>query len=295
MFRPTLIKSIILSAIIGGLLPSAIANSISEKFSASSETSEHRVDYRPIGQFTDAFCTETSRRTACAFDAIGQQGREYLTRYSAYLQQIPVSELDENDQLAFWLNTRNVLILHAIAEANNKRSLRSARGTFEAPGEMWTEKRITIEGVELSIDDIERYILLANFDTPNIIYGLYQGTKGGPPLAPSGFTGETVLDDLEQMGQAFVDSRTGVRVRRNRVDISAIYDWYSEALFGGDEASLRDHLISLSSDNPAEALAGDTALQTTRFNYSTDNHVIRQQSPAARTGGSFGGGATGGS
>lgn len=267
----------------------AMADMISEKFAAYDNTNTQIVDYSPMATFMGAYCTETSKRTACAYGAIDQRGKIYLSKYETYLSRIPVSTLNKDEQLAFWLNTRNLLIVHAIADARNSRTIKNGRGTFDAPGDMWTEKRITVEGQELSIDDIERYILLENFDNPNVIYGMYQGTKSGPALHSTGFRGATVQAELAALGEAFVNSRDGLRVRRDTASLNAIYDWYAPALFDGDEQALREHLASFASGKRAQGLAQATGFSTAKFSYSTDNYVIRQQTPQARIG--QGGGA----
>lgn len=294
MNRLKSLKAISIIALLATSAAPAIAESISEKFAASAATSQAQVDYRPIGQFTDAFCTVERSRVQCAYDAMGQQGERFLNRYESYLSNVPVSRLSKDDQLAYWLNTRNMLVVHAIAESKSRRSLKDGRGTFAAPGEMWTKKRISVEGVELSIQDIESDILLANFDDANLIYGMYQGTKGGPAMQKTGFTGDSVHADLAALGKSFVNSRNGVRVKKGKADINAIYDWYGPALFDGDDAKFKAHLASHATGKRASGLSGVAEFKTAKFSYSTDNFIIRQQSAAARTGGGTIGGAGGG-
>jgi len=169
------------------------------------------------------------------------------------------------------------------------------RGTADAPGSMWTQKRITVEGVELSIDDIEQGILLTSFnDDPNVLYGLYQGTTSGPTYPEQAFTGSAVRSQLVSLGQEFVNSRAGVKASRSKVEVPAIYDWYGDALFGGDADARNQHLIGLSEGQRAERLSTATEFKTRKFRYSGDELVIRQQNLAAGATGAGGGGGYGG-
>ncbi|MEL6324533.1 MAG: hypothetical protein AAFQ84_09930, partial [Pseudomonadota bacterium] len=198
-----------------------------------------------------------------------------------------------------WLNTRNILIVQAMAESNSRRRMQRARGTAEAPGSMWTEKRISFGDTELSIEDIEKDIILANWsDTPNVIFGLYQGTQGGAGLPAEGFRGETVHAELAATGKTFINARSGVRARRNSVEIPELFYWYNDAFFGGDEAAMTAHLATLAEGDRAEALTSGRQTKARKFSYRSDELIIRQQSvPTAGGAGGFagGGGAGGGS
>jgi hypothetical protein len=259
------------------------------------ETSQTSVEYRPIAEFNSAFVDEQRGRNKIAYSAVKTDGAVFMAQYMRYLSNIKVTSLSRDDQLAYWLNTRNLMIVQAMAEAPNRRRLSNLRGTASAPGSMWTQKRITVEGVELSIDDIEQGILLTSFnDDPNLLYGLYQGTTSGPTYPEQAFTGSAVRSQLASLGQDFVNSRSGVKAGRSKVEVPAIYDWYGEALFGGDTDVRNQHLIGLSDGRRAERLSTATEFKTRKFGYSSDELVIRQQNLAAGGAGGAGGRGFGG-
>ena len=256
----------------------------------AAETSQTAVNYSPLGDFNNAFTDEQRGRTRIAYAAVKTDGSVFLAQYMRYLANVNVTALSRDDQLAYWLNTRNLLIVQAMADAPNRRRLNRLRGTATAPGPMWTEKRITVGGVELSIDDIERGILLAHFnDDPNLLYGLYQGTSSGPSFPETAFTGDTVRPQLAALGQEFVNSRAGVKASRSKVEVPAIYDWYGDALFGGDEAARTAHLAGLATGRRAERLSAATSFKIRKFSYSSDELVLRQQNLATGGAGDFGG------
>ncbi|MEO9971965.1 MAG: DUF547 domain-containing protein [Hyphomonadaceae bacterium] len=284
--------------LLGG--PLAVAETISstevQQLTQVAETSQVAVSYQPITDFTSVFATEQRGRMKIAYATVATDGAEFMAQYTQYLSNIAATSLSRDDQLAYWLNTRNWLVVQAMSESRNRRRVSRHRGTAAEPGEMWAEKRITVEGVELSIDDIERGIILTSFnDDPNVLYGLYQGSAGGASFPKEAFTGAAVRTQLEDMGREFVNSRSGVKASRSKIEVPAIYDWYSEALFGGDVEARNAHLISLSNETRAERFATATQFKSRKYSYSNDEFVVRQQGVSASSSGNTGGGGGGGS
>ena len=292
------IKTILLTVGAAALLgaPAAFAADTTafNQFSTAATTSSVTVDYSPIQQFSKAFGKEERGRTKISYSAVEQQGQRFLDVYLNRLANVQVSSLSRNDQLAYWLNTHNMLVMQAMTDPKARRDMKKARGTADAPGAMWTEKRITVQGTELSLHDIEKYIVVANFaDKPNAVFGLYQGTKGSPPFKGDGFNGATLDADLAEAGKAHLKSN--FKAKGSKAQIPAVMQWYAAELFGGDNEALRTHLVSLSSDKNAKKLAGVTEFEARKFSYSSDEFVVRQQIASGGTGGGgFGGGNSGG-
>jgi len=247
-----------------------------DKFSTSSPTSSVTVDYSPIKQFSEAFGREDRGRTKISYAAVEQQGQNFLTAVMARFAAVQVSSLSRDDQLAYWLNTHNMLVMQAMTDSKARRNMSTARGTADAPGEMWTKKRITVQGTDLSLHDIEKNIIVANFaDKPNAVFGLYQGTKGSPAFKGDGFHGATLDADLAAAGQAHVKNH--LKVKGSKAQIPAVMYWYVADLFGGDQDALRAQLVSLSSEKNAKKLSEVTKFETRKFSYSSDELIIRRQ------------------
>jgi len=265
-----------------------------DKFSTSAPTSSVNVDYSPIQQFSTAFGQEKSGRTKISYSAVEQQGQRFLNLYMARLAAVDVSSLSRNDQLTYWLNTHNMLVMQAMTDPDGRRNMAKARGTGDAPGEMWTKKRITVQGTELSLHDIEKNIIVANFaDKPNAVFGLYQGTKGSPAFKGDGFNASTLDADLAAAGKAHV--KRNLKVKGAKAQIPAVMHWYAADLFGGDQDALRAQLVSLSTDKNAKKLSGVTEFEARKFSYSSDEFVARQQQQAysGSSGSGLGGGVSG--
>ena len=269
----------------GGLAIPLSANAeTSSQFAAYSAESTAVVNTTPYSEFLSALTIPERGRTLVAYEIAHAQGLPFMREYADYLAGVPVSQLNRDEQLAYWLNTRNFLLIHAIAEERRVRGFKNKRGTPSNPGSLWTSPRITVEGTSLSLQDIEEDILFAGWDEPNIVFGLYQGVKGGPALSREPFTGANVKDQLAEAARRFNSLPNNLRVRGDKVRISTYYDWYLPLAFSGSEATLRTHLSGLAKPSDQQTVANAETLD--RRKLSTDFEQYRVRQAAAGSGSS---------
>ena len=280
MIAPKILKPfmalIAMSALIMPWSP-AVAEDQFDVFAASDETNSQTVSYEKIEEFLDIYAVKRGERLNLSYSAMRPQGLAFLNGYQAGLGRISPTTLSRNEQLAYWLNLRNIMIIRAIADEQPRRSLKKARGDAGEPGEMWTRKRLSIEGVSLSINDVEQNIILRQFDDPNIVYGLYQGVQGGPALHGKGFQGATIAEDLQALGTEYVNQKGVISVRKDEVRVPLTYHWYKDALFNGDDSKVIEHIASLASSGLQTKVSSASSLGQQKFRYSLDEHQIRTQ------------------
>lgn len=271
------VAGIVATAMAGLLAPPALAMDEFDVFAVYDDANTQSINYAEFDKFLDVYSVKDGARLNFNYSAMRSQGGRYLNAYVTALASFTPSQWSRKEQLAYWLNLRNILIIRAIAAESPGRSLKNERWEGSSPGEMWTRERLTVEGVSVSINDIEHHILLNHFDNPNIIYGLYQGAQGGPALNGKMFTGEKVEQELQSIGETYVNDRKNVRVRSDRVRVSLIYHWYKDAAFNGEDAQVIEHIVSLAKPSLKTELAEITSISEQRFSYSLDEHEVRQQ------------------
>jgi hypothetical protein len=176
----------------------------------------------------------------------------------------PLRELNKNEQLAFWLNLHNVIVINKLVEEYPVSKIKSFRVSKRATP-FWEQKVTTIEGVPLSLMDIEQ-IVYHNFDNPVAIYGLFQGTIGGPRLPTVAFTGENVWMVLENNAAEFVNSNRGVRPKGIKIEVSIFYEW-SKAAFGGSDEAVLDHIFSYANYGFLGDMSGVQSLKYKTYNW----------------------------
>lgn len=168
---------------------------------------------------------------------------ETLDRLQTLPSKKPLATLSRDAQLAYWLNLRNLAVLKALADAYPRTKLEDF--IFAEDGVLH-QKNLTVLGYDLSVRDIEDY-LIATYEDPRIFYGFYYGVVGGPNIRTSAFRAKDVWTKLEDNATDFVNSLRGVRrVIGGEAQISELYAMYP-ALFGGEQ-SLLDHLSLYAED-----------------------------------------------
>lgn len=282
-------KKIIAAAAIVAVIsgPVSHAEQSSNLFAAYDENSVAYVENKPYSEIISALTISERGRTLVAYDIAHANALPFFQQYADYLANVPVSTLNRDEQLAFWLNTRNALLIKSLAEEKRVNGFRKKRGTPEVPGAFWTEKRITVEGVPLSLQDIEQDILFSGWDDPNIVFGLYQGVKGGPTLPREPFSGANVHEELAEAGRLFTSETHNFRVRGDKVRVSTYFDWYLPLAFDGDEGALRAHLATFAKANEQQVVS--VSGQLSRKKLSTEFEYYRPRQVNAGSSGSSSG------
>lgn len=246
-----------------------------ERFAARAETSAAVPDYAPLEKYVEVFGVSSGKRLKFNFAASREEGSAFLRQYAEFLSEVVPPTLASDDQLAYWLNLRNVLVLAHLSEKGGRADMKEDRAAGGTPGPAWTAKAVTVDGVALSIDDIERGIILANWKDPRVLYGLYQGSAGGPSAQRKAFRGPTVWADLEAAASSYLQTTAGIQLTKRGAEVSAVFDWYSAALFGGDEAALRAHLVERIPERAQAKFAAAPAIAYKPFNYKPDSFLPR--------------------
>ena len=248
-----------------------------EQFSSFDETSKATVDHRPMDQILNLINVEDGRKDKVAFSRLQGRVLEYVEAYINYLESVPVSSLNKNEQLAYWLNLHNISVIHVIAaNRNGHKKINNFRGTPEKPGSKWAEKTLLVEGQDLSLLDIEQNILAQNWENPLFIYGLYYGVQGSPTIHASAFSGANVQGILETNAERFINSKRNVNVKRRGLELSSLYEWHTEQLFNGDEVAVVNHISQYAEPKLASAIAENPVINKHRYNWRSVAFIPRQ-------------------
>lgn len=238
-------------------------------------SSSSPIDYSFYDTFMSRAAVNQGGRSKVAYDFLRDQKVDYLGNYISSLSRKSVNSLPKNDQLAYWLNVQNAVTMHAVIQDGKKtKSLKKLRGTPELPGELWTKPRVTIAGQNMSLQDIETK-LLTEFDNPNIIYGMYQGVRGGPSLSPTAYRGSVVEERLANKAKDYVNSKGTVSAKKDVIKVTPIFSWYKDKAFGGDDAALLAHLSVNAEPKLKTKLAGGKSFTTSKLNYRLDDFVTQ--------------------
>lgn len=212
---------------------------------------------------------------------VSNRGLGGLASYVYALQHVPVSKLSRDEQLAFWLNLHNALAAQTTAQSLDSIAQWSATTRHLVLGKPWREKNVEVEGQSLSLVDIERRILMRQWNDPRVLYGIHLPALGAPALPAKPFTGDSVWKMLENRARAFVNSDQALEFHGDDIHVSSLYFW-DDQLFN-NEAEVLNHLQHFATAERRAQIAKLDAIKATylnwrlvTFNSGYDRHQDRQ-------------------
>jgi uncharacterized membrane protein YgcG len=279
---------------LAAIVPTVVNADEFDRWASYNENETTPLDHTPMSNILRFLTVEAGRNSSMDYARLTGKPMEYCVQYRKFLEGIPVSALNKDEQLAFWLNLHNVTVIENLSkEPKSLRRIKKLRGEPGNPGKLWSEKLVTVEGVSLSLEEIEQNILIRHWDeNPDVIYGLFYGTKGSPFQGVRGFQGETVNKQLAKLGDKFLNNKQNVKIRKGQVQVSSIIAWNKPALFSDDDSALIAHIQSHAKGRLAKDISKVSAVNSKhKFGWSSNAYIQpRQSAGLASGGGGFGGG-----
>lgn len=198
-----------------------------------------------------------------------------LKEHLEYLQSIKVSNLNRDQQLAYWINLYNAATVNLILEHMPLESIRDINispGLF-ASGP-WGKKLLRIEGEKVSLNDIEHGILRPGWKDPRVHYVLNCASLGCPDLPNEAITATEFDTQLTAAAQRFIDHPRAVNIgENNEAVVSSIYVWFKDD-FGGSDASVLDHLRTYASKERQKELMKIRSIENHTYNWNLNSVPI---------------------
>jgi hypothetical protein len=176
----------------------------------STTTVDHAAWDRLLARYVR---TDTAGLNRVDYRGLRAEAQNDLRGYLERLQQVAVTRLSRAEQFAFWVNLYNAKTVEIVLAHYPVGSIRDINisGLF-ATGP-WGRKVMRVEGIELSLDDVEHKILRPLWRDPRIHYAVNCASIGCPNLARTAYTGAALETMLEQAARDYVNSRRGVSVK----------------------------------------------------------------------------------
>ena len=217
------------------------------RWQASDPQSTLHVDHSVWGRFLNQYLVsgQSGRANLVRYASINSRDKAALSQYIAKLVAVPMAKLSRAEQKAAWINLYNALTVQTILDHYPVQSIRDISSGWFSSGP-WDLKLVLVEGVELSLNDIEHRILRPIWQDNRVHYAVNCASLGCPNLQPEPFTAENSERLLARAAEEFINSQRGVDIVKGRLVVSSIYDWF-QSDFGGSEASLLTHLEKFAS------------------------------------------------
>ena len=208
------------------------------------------------------------------YAAFKRDSQAALKDYIATLQAVEPATLDRSEQFALLANLYNAKTVDVVLDHYPVKSIKDISlgggllGAFT--GGPWKAKVLEMQGVELSLDDIEHGMLRPVFKDPRVHYAVNCASVGCPNLGTEAFTGARLEAQLDASARAYVNSPRGVDPQLDGLVVSSIYDWY-QADFGGGEEGVLAHIRRYADPSLAAALQGTRSIDDYNYIWSLND------------------------
>ncbi len=235
-------------------------------------TVDHGAWQRILGAYLAPGADRVNR---FAYASVAPADRQALDGYIARRAATPISALARPEQLAYWINLYNALTVQVVLDHYPVASIHDiaiSPGLF-AIGP-WDKKLVEVEGVAVSLNDIEHRILRPIWRDPRLHYALNCASIGCPDLQATAFTAENAEALLEVAARAYVNHPRGARVENGELTVSSIYAWFRED-FGDTEAGVIAHLKRYAGPELAKALETVTDIEDYEYDWALNEPTQR--------------------
>lgn len=209
-----------------------------ERWRPAAETRQIEVDHSAWGMVLATYVVDDHPSGINRFDyaSVTVEDRALLDGYIEHLAAQQVSTLTRAQQQAYWVNLYNALTVQLILDNPDVSSIRKIKNGFFSIGP-WSRDIIQVEGVVLTLNDIEHRILRPLYEDARVHFAVNCASLGCPNLQAVPFTADN-LDELYERGaRAFINHPRGATVDGDLITLSSIFKWFKDDF--GDSRSER--------------------------------------------------------
>ena len=215
------------------------------------------IDHAPWDRFLESYVVSGADGVnRVAYARVGAADKRALADYIDGLAGVAIGAYNRRQQLAYWINLYNALTVKLVLDHYPVASVRDidiSPGWFSIGP--WDKQLLAIEGVALSLNDIEHRILRPIWRYARIHYAVSCASIGCPSLQAEAFTAANAEALLTAAARDYVNHTRGARIEDGRLIVSSLYVWYAED-FGDGDADVIAHLRRYARPDLAAALAG---------------------------------------
>ncbi len=157
--------------------------------------------------------------------------RAKLDGYVTLITGVSVDKWPREEQIAFWLNAYNALVLRTVIDhypIAGKSSEYPAKSVRQIPGAFDRTVR-HVAGRSLTLDQIEKDVL-SQFHDPRVYFAFGRGAVGGGRLRSEAFVPERIEEQLADVAAECVSRAQCVQLEHeaNRLTVSSIFSWHEK-------------------------------------------------------------------
>ncbi len=163
-----------------------------------------------------------------------------------------------SEEKAFYLNAYNVLVIKGII--NNY----PTKGPMEITG-FFDKKQYAINGLNLTLNNIENDIVRKKFNDARIHFALVCGAKSCPPIQAYAFKPEKLDAQLELVTKQSIQNAlfTKIDLKNKKASVSMLFNWYKD-----DFIKAKGSVLSFINTYLQSALPANTMIENYTYNWA---------------------------
>lgn len=193
------------------------------------------------------------------YDGIRKNRLLELKAFVQSLSEAQPAKLSKMEQIAFWLDAYNGLVVYQVVEKDAAPDSGRARSKF------FRGQYYQVAGQKRTLDDIEHKALLPLADDPRIHFVLVCGAQSCPPLKGSSFMGTSDLEkELENAASSYINNSDNVTIdaEGRKLVLNKIFDWYKD-----DFGDVRSFVAKYHRDG-AQLLTGEWDIEYREYDWN---------------------------
>jgi hypothetical protein len=231
--------------LVAGTAAAAPPAQLWERWTAYDPHSDKQIDHQAWGAFLSRYLRIGADGVhRVAYSRVTPADRAALDAYIDGLASLPISSYDRAEQLAYWINLYNALVVRVILDHYPVSSIQDVSPPSAPNGAgPWNEKLVKVEGTPISLSDIQNRILRPIWHDPRILYALSCGAVSCPNLQPEPYEAGRIDHQLSKAAMAYINDPRCIQIEGDRLGVSSLYRWYA-ADFGGSDSAIINHLMA---------------------------------------------------
>ncbi len=260
----TVLLGLVLLGALVWMIPASAQGKLA-RFGEFAPEATAKYDHSTFDGFLGKYIATTDdNRTIVNYKSVSQEDAQQLENYIDQLEATDVKTLSKAQAYVYWINFYNALTIKVILDEYPLSSIKKINFGFGP----WGKKLARVNGVRITLNNIEHDILRAHWSDPRTHYSVNCASYGCPNLQPVAYTVDNVEELLEKGAIDFINHPRGISVDANgNIQASSIYEWY-QVDFGDSEQGVLEHVRKYASEDLLAKLDGKNDIA--RFDYGWD-------------------------
>lgn len=204
----------------------------------SDESSQQKIDHGLWQAFLSSYLSDDNGSRTLNYQSVTAQDKKRLSDYLAALQTLDPRSYSKNEQLAYWINLYNALVINLVLTHYPIDSIKNIGDGLTGP---WNIELASIAGKQVTLNQIEHGILRPLWQDNRIHYVINCASIGCPDLPQQPFSSININQQLNDAARRFISQHKAVHLANNTLTLSSIYNWFAVD-FGSSNKNIIKHI-----------------------------------------------------